>query len=82
MVEKQKIENMETQFYTYKVEGMTCNHCKASVENGLTKLDSISEVLADPGTNKVTLQAEGLSDSEVKDTVEGLGYVYKGRMAD
>lgn len=82
IVEKRKFEKMGTQFYTYRVEGMTCNHCKASVENGLTKLESISEVIADPGTNKVTLQAEGISDSKVKDTVEALGYVYKGRETD
>ena len=81
-VEKQKFENMGTQFYTYRVEGMTCNHCKASVENGLAKLESISEVIADPGNNKVTLQGEGLSESKVKDTVEALGYVFKGRMTD
>jgi len=78
--EKHKYKTMGTQFFTYRVEGMTCNHCKASVENGLAKLDSISEVLADPGSNKVTLQADGLSDSEVKETVEGLGYVFKGKI--
>lgn len=78
--EVEKMENMGLQFYTYKVEGMTCNHCKANVENGLAKLEEISEVVADPGINQVKLQAEGLSDSQVKETVEGLGYVFKGRM--
>jgi len=78
--EKQKMKNMGTQFYTYKVEGMTCNHCKASVENGLGKLEPITEVVADPGTNMVSLQAEGLSDSQVRETVEGLGYTFKGKV--
>lgn len=78
--EVEKMENMGLQFYTYKVEGMTCMHCKANVENGLAKLEAISEVVADPGINQVKLQAEGLSDSQVKETVEGLGYVFKGRM--
>lgn len=32
--QKQKEEQMGTQFYTYRVEGMTCNHCKANVEKG------------------------------------------------
>lgn len=77
---KIKIESMGKQFHTYRVEGMTCNHCKSSVENGLTKLNGITEVLADPGNNEVRLQAEGLSDSEVKETVEGLGYTFKGRI--
>ena len=79
--EKLKMGKMGTQFYTYKVEGMTCNHCKASVENGLSKLDAITEVVADPGMNQVRLQAEGLSESEVKETIEGLGYVFKGRVS-
>lgn len=74
-----KEEKMGTQFYTYRVEGMTCNHCKANVEKGLGKLEVITEVVADPGINQVKLQADGLSDSQVKECVEGLGYVYKGR---
>jgi uncharacterized membrane protein YraQ (UPF0718 family)/copper chaperone CopZ len=78
--EKLKTEKMGNQFYTYKVEGMTCNHCKANVEKGLANLETITEVVADPGINRVRLQAEGLSDSEVKACVEGLGYVYKGRV--
>ena len=27
--------------HTYKIEGMTCNNCKASVEKYLLELDSI-----------------------------------------
>ncbi|MFO7671369.1 MAG: SO_0444 family Cu/Zn efflux transporter [Bacteroidales bacterium] len=78
--EKNEKEKMGTQFFTYRVEGMTCNHCKAAVENGLAKLDVISEVVADPGINQVRLQADGLSDSQVKETIEGLGYIFKGRI--
>jgi len=79
-VEKQKMESMGTQFYTYRVEGMTCMHCKASVENELGKLETITDVIADPGTNMVSLQSEGLSDSQVQECVEGLGYVFKGKV--
>jgi len=78
--DKLKMENMGMQFYTYRVEGMTCNHCKASVENGIAKMESISEVFADPGSNMVRVKAEGLKDSKVKETVESLGYVFKGRV--
>ncbi len=59
---------------------MTCNHCKASVENGLKNDPSISEVLADPDLNTVTIQAETLTDSNIRETVEGLGYSFKGRI--
>lgn len=77
--EKEKMSLMGTEYITYRVEGMTCNHCKANVEKGLAKFENISEVVADPGINQVKLQAEGLSDEEVKICVEDLGYVYKGR---
>ena len=30
--------------YTYKIEGMTCNNCKASVEKYLSELDNITNV--------------------------------------
>ncbi|MEA3461756.1 MAG: permease, partial [Bacteroidota bacterium] len=42
----------------YKVEGMTCDHCKATVENGLKDLEGVSEVIADRETNQVSIQSE------------------------
>jgi copper chaperone CopZ len=60
------------------VKGMTCNHCKANVENGLIKLDSVSSALADPDKNIVRIHAEKISEEIVKETVEGLGYIFKG----
>lgn len=30
--------------HTYKIAGMTCNNCKASVEKYLSKIDHVSEV--------------------------------------
>jgi len=71
---------MGVQLFTYRVEGMTCNHCKASVENGLGKQETITDVVANPGTSLVRIQAEVLSDAQVKETVEGLGYTFKGRI--
>lgn len=78
--ENSKMSKMGTEYLTYRVEGMTCNHCKANVEKGLAKINAISEVVADPGINQVKLQAEGLSDDEVKACVEDLGYIYKGKI--
>ncbi len=80
---KQKTSDMteksEFAFVTYTVEGMTCNHCKATVERGIGKLDTVSEVLADPGTNELRIKADSLSDDQVKTVIEELGYTYKGR---
>ncbi|MFH0757420.1 MAG: permease [Bacteroidota bacterium] len=74
-----KSEQMTKQIHTFRVEGMTCNHCKATVESGLQKMGAVSSALADPGKNLVTVEAENLSETEVKETIEGLGYTFKGK---
>ncbi|MEN8156959.1 MAG: cation transporter, partial [Bacteroidota bacterium] len=76
---KLKKEHMTRQIHTFRVEGMTCSHCKASVENGLSALSSVSGAVADPAQNQVAIEAEGVTEAEVRETVEGLGYIFKGR---
>ena len=66
--------------HVFTVEGMTCKHCKASVENGLGQMEVVTEVLADPEQNLVTIQASDLSEEHVKETIERLGYQYGGRI--
>ncbi len=78
--DRKKREAMETGIYQYRVEGMTCDHCKSTVENGLQKLEGISEVLADRESKLVTVQAAELADNLIKDTIENLGYSFKGRV--
>ncbi|PID92722.1 MAG: heavy metal-associated domain-containing protein [Bacteroidetes bacterium] len=63
----------------YKVEGMTCQHCKANVESGLSELEGVERVLADPGENRVSLQAENIDDELVAARIAQLGYNYLGR---
>jgi uncharacterized protein len=75
----QKMNTMENAIYQFRVEGMTCEHCKASVEKGLKSNPQVSSVLADPGMNLVTIQAESLPDASVKETIERLGYIFGGR---
>jgi uncharacterized membrane protein YraQ (UPF0718 family)/copper chaperone CopZ len=74
-----KEENLQN-IHVFAVEGMTCKHCKANVENGLGQMDVVNEVLADPEQNLVTIQAENLNESLVKETIEKLGYQFKGRI--
>jgi len=75
-----KRQMMRSNIHTFRVEGMTCNHCKASVENGLKAHPFIADVLADPSGDRVTIHAETLDESKVRNTVEGLGYRYLGRL--
>ncbi|MDR1810991.1 MAG: heavy-metal-associated domain-containing protein, partial [Prevotella sp.] len=62
----------------YKIDGMTCNHCKANVENNLAKLNGITSVKVD--LEKSLAYIEGTpNDADVRQTVEMLGYGYRGR---
>lgn len=74
-----KTQQMKSNIHVFKVEGMTCSHCKASVEQGLSQLSQVTEVVADPGRNMVTVEAGTLDDERVKSTVEQLGYIFQGR---
>ena len=57
----------------YKVSGMRCNHCKASVEKAFNQIPDVSFVVANPQEN--TLEIEGsISENVVKQTVEDLGF--------
>jgi uncharacterized membrane protein YraQ (UPF0718 family)/copper chaperone CopZ len=73
-------EQIKSNIHLFRVEGMTCDHCKANVENGLKGLPKVSEVLADPGKNMVTVESGTITDAEVRETVEKLGYNFGGRI--
>lgn len=56
------------------IEGMHCDHCKRTVENGLNSLDQINaKVDLKAKTASVTMGRE-IADDELVATIEGLGY--------
>lgn len=61
---------------TLKIEGMTCDHCKAAVTNALKELEGVSEVNVDvkEGTAKVAYNSSSVSVSEMNEAVEEQGY--------
>lgn len=63
----------------YKVEGMSCSHCKNSVEKGLRELDGVKEVTAELSTGKVKVTGT-VNDDDAKKVIEDLGYSFKGRI--
>lgn len=69
-------DNMETK--TVSVLGMTCNHCKANVENNLRKLPGIKDITVDLQKEQAVIVADKVNLDLVKSTVEGLGYKYGG----
>ena len=61
------------------VKGMTCNHCKATVENNVAAMDGIDSAQADLSTEKVSIQGENVNLEKVKEKIESLGYRFEGR---
>ncbi len=60
------------------VKGMTCNHCKATVENNVRALEGIEQAEANLSTEKVTISGENIDLEKVKEKVESLGYKFEG----
>lgn len=61
----------------YKVEGMSCSHCKMSVEKAVLSLKNIEYAEAD--INKKILKVKGnAKESDIKQKVEDAGFVFKG----
>lgn len=61
---------------TIKVEGMTCGHCKSSVEGALNKLEGVSSAEVNLEENQVAVQYdEGkVSDNDLSNAIEDQGY--------
>lgn len=63
-----------------KVNGMTCNHCKANVENNLASIEGISNIEIDLESGIVKMSGDDIDLVEVKNKVEGIGYAYEGEV--
>lgn len=66
----------------YTVEGMTCNHCKAAVENGVREIDEEGEIFADPSSNELRISGGVATEQELRNKVESLGYIFSGKKAN
>jgi copper chaperone len=61
---------------TLNVEGMTCGHCKMSVEGALKKIDGVTaaEVNLEAGSVDVTFEESKVNVGVMKEAVEEQGY--------
>lgn len=61
---------------TLNVQGMTCGHCKMSVEGALNELDGVSaaEVNLESGKVDVTFDEAKVNVDAMKEAVEEQGY--------
>ena len=69
---------MTKSFKTLTVEGMTCSHCKMTVESNLKLLDGIEEAEANPQLNEVRVIGEKVDLKVIERRINELGYSYIG----
>jgi len=63
-------ENIKTIF----VGGMTCNHCKANVENSIKSAQGVEDVSVDLTTGQVNITGHSLDLDKIKIGIESIGY--------
>jgi hypothetical protein len=74
-----KMENIANPLYTtVLVEGMTCNHCRMSVEKSIATIEGVEEVSADITIGQVRITGKKVNLELVAARVKELGYVFKG----
>jgi hypothetical protein len=69
---------MKNESVLLHVSGMTCNHCKANVENNLKKVAGVELVIADITADKVSVEGTDIDPAALGKVIEELGYNYKG----
>ena len=59
------------------VKGMTCSHCKQSVENGLGNIAEVENTIVNLETGQVIVQGDKLDKETITTTIENLGFSIK-----
>ncbi|MCB0475980.1 MAG: permease, partial [Flavobacteriaceae bacterium] len=68
------LNNAAMNVITIKVEGMTCNHCKANVENNLKKLPFVKNAEVNLAEKTASVEGDQLEIDKIRETIDGLGY--------
>jgi copper chaperone len=64
-----------TQTVEYKVTGMSCGHCEASVRDEVSKIAGVEAITVDAKTGSLIVGASApLSDADVVAAVDEAGY--------
>ena len=60
------------------VQGMHCEGCERRVNNALSEIDGVDEVIADHNKGTVTIKTNSKVDiDEIKEKIDDLGYEVK-----
>lgn len=58
----------------FRVEGMTCSHCEASVREEVEELPGVEVVAVDRESGRLVVRGESLDESSIRDAVAAAGY--------
>ena len=64
----------DTQTLRFRVEGMTCAHCEASVVEEISEIAGVTGVTADHNSGVVKVEGEGFTRDQIAAAVEEAGY--------
>jgi copper chaperone CopZ len=59
---------------TFRVPGMHCGHCKASVTEEVAAVEGVEAVEVDLETKLVVVRGEGLDDAKLRAAIDEAGY--------
>ncbi len=65
---------MRTETLTYRVAGMTCDHCKAAVNEEVSKVAGVEAVDVDLDTKLVRVSGDGVDHDTVVSAIDEAGY--------
>jgi len=57
---------------SYRVEEMTCGHCKAAIEGAVLPLDGVNKIEVDLDTKIVTV--DGGADDQIRSAIDDAGF--------
>jgi copper chaperone len=65
---------MATESLIYRVDGMTCEHCRSAVSSEVAKVTGVDSVDVDLSTKLVTVRGDQVEDGAVVAAIDEAGY--------
>ncbi len=63
---------------TVGVDGMMCGHCEAHVNDAVRNALKVKKVTSSHSKKETVIIAEGLTDEQIKSTIDATGYTVTG----
>ena len=67
------------QYAEFTVSGMSCNHCRTTVEKNVRNIPGITDVSVDLQTGRMIVEGENISEEMIRETVESIGFTLEKR---